>query len=418
MKPGLRMAVACGGLALLLVAGCSGGGKGAEGGDEVRLRVDRPIALADEPVRIKVTGLNAGQEVTITSKATDHERVSWTGRATFTADKAGTVDLARAQPRSGTYQKPDGMGLFWSMKPDSGTADESWFFPPWPEAQAGYEVSLTVNADDKQIAAHTLIRTWMRKGVTHKALTVADDGVDGSLYLPPSGAKRLPPVLSLGGSEGGPGDKFSPALLASRGHPVLALCYFGCPGRPDTLERIELEYFVTAARLLKREQGAGSQRLAVIGASRGSEAAQLLAHYYPDLFQDVVAYAPSHQTNPGFPKNVPAWTKDDKPVDHAPIPLQRVRGTVLAIAGGQDGLWPAAPAAEEIAEQQGASGDRHRALIYPDAGHGVSTPPYTALGRSFKHPLTGDTYDMGGTPAADAHARSDSWPNVLSLLQG
>ncbi|WP_329018396.1 acyl-CoA thioesterase/bile acid-CoA:amino acid N-acyltransferase family protein [Streptomyces sp. NBC_00690] len=411
------MSVAATGLALLLVAGCSGGNGGDKDGDEVRLRVDKTAALADEPVRIKVTGLEAGQEVTITSKAMDRD-MSWTGRATFAADKAGTVDLARAQPRSGTYQKADGMGLFWSMKPDAGAADESWFSPPWPEAQPDYEVRLAVNVGGKQIANQTLTRTWMREGVTHRSLTTAKDKVDGSLYLPPAGSARRAPVLSFGGSEGGPGDKSTPALLASRGHPVLALCYFGCGVRPTTLERIELEYFVTAARLLKREGGAGSQRLAVIGTSRGSEAAQLLAHYYPDLFQDVVAYAPSHKTNPGFPKNVPAWTKDGKPVNHAPIPLQRVRGTVLAIAGGADGLWRSAPSADEIVKQKGASGSRHQALIYPQAGHGVSAPPYTALGRKFRHPLTGDTYDMGGTPAADAHARSDSWPKVLSLLQG
>lgn len=417
MKSGLRIAAASSGLALLLLAGCSGGTGGDKGGAEVELRVDKPVALADEPVRIQVTGLDAGQEVTVTAQAADYRDQQWNGQATFTADRTGAVDLTRDRPRSGTYQKADGMGLFWSMKPESGVADQSWFIAKPPEHQPGYEVHLAVNADGKQIAAHRLTRTWMREGVTHRPLTMAEDGVRGSLYLPPTGAARRPPVLSFGGSEGGLGDKFSPALLASRGHPVLALCYFGCDERPKTLSGIKLEYFATAARLLNREHGSGSQRPHVIGASRGSEAAQLLAHYYPDLVQDVVAYAPSHKTNTGFPRNDAAWTKDGKAVKHAPIPLQRVRGTVLAIAGGADGLWPAAPSAEEIGKQKGASGGRHRALIYPQAGHGVSTPPYTALARSFKHPLNGVTYHMGGTPAADAHARSDSWPQVLSLLQ-
>lgn len=419
MTQGLRTATlstALGiGLTALLIAGCSGSGGRDPGA--VELRVDKPVALADEPVRTQVVGLDAGQEVTVTAQARDHMGLRWTGRADFRADKAGSVDLTRRRPISGTYQQADGMGLFWSMVPERGVVDESWFYPPWPELQAEYEVQLAVTSGGKQIAAHRLTRTWMREGVTHRPLTVAEDGVQGSLYLPPAGATRHPPVLSFGGSEGGPGDKFAPALLASRGHPVLALCYFGCPGRPDTLSKIKLEYFATAARLLNRGYGTGSQRTAVIGYSRGSEAAQLLAHYYPDLVHDVVLYAPTHQTNPGFPRNEVAWTVGGKPIDHTPIPLHRVRGTVLAVAGGADALWPAGPSAEEIGKQRGASGDRHLALIYPDAGHGVSTPLYTAAGRSFKHSLTGDSYSNGGTPVADARARSDSWPKVLSLLQ-
>ena len=34
-----------------------------------------------------------------------------------------------------------------------------------------------------------------------------------------------------------------------------------------------------------------------------------------------------------------------------------------------------------------------------------------------RHPLTGQTYSLGGTPAANAHARADSWPRVLQILR-
>ncbi|MYY13203.1 palmitoyl-CoA hydrolase [Streptomyces sp. SID4919] len=412
---GLRAAVGASVLALLLGVGCAGG---AAADGEVRIRVDKPVALADEPLRVRVTGLDAGQEVTVTSKAADHRGQPWTGRATFAADESGTVDLKRARPRSGTYRQADGMGLFWSMKPDQGPADESWFAPLWPELGSDYEVRLAVDAGGKQLAARTLTRTWMGEGVTHRPLTVAKDGVEGALYLPPAGSTRRPPVLLFGGSSGGHGDKHAAALLASRGHPALDLCYFGCAGRPATLERVELEYFVTAARLLKREYATGSQRPAVIGYSRGSEAAQLLAHHYPDLVHDVVVYAPSHRVVPGFPDGGPAWTKGGKPVKEGNIPLHRVRGTVLAVAGGDDGMWPSAPSAEWIGQQRGASGDPHRALIHPHAGHGVGTFPYTAAGTRFTHPVTGESYRMGGTAAANAQARAKSWPEVLKLLRG
>ncbi|MEU5402921.1 acyl-CoA thioesterase/bile acid-CoA:amino acid N-acyltransferase family protein [Streptomyces sp. NPDC005963] len=413
MTPGLRTAAVAIGI-VLLATGCAGG---SEDRDQVRIRVDKSVALADEPIRIQITGLGAGQEVTVTSQAADHSGMQWSGRAAFTADRTGTVDLTRARPRSGTYQTPDAMGLFWSMNPQRGPADESWFYPSWPEAQPEYEVRLAVEAGGKRLAAHRLTRTWMREGVTHRPLTVAQDGVHGVLYLPPADAPRRTPVLSFGGSEGGFGDKYAAALLASRGHPVLALCYFGCPERPETLERIELEYFAAGARLLNTRYGTGSQRSAIIGYSRGSEAAQLVAHHYPDLVHDVVLYAPSRQVNGGFPKGDVAWTKGDKPIKPGPIPVNRVRGTVLAIAGGGDELWPAAPAARSIGKERGASGRPHRALIYEGAGHGVGTHPYTAAGLRYENPMVGEVVSMGGTRLSDAQARSESWPQVLSLLR-
>ncbi|MGW5677025.1 acyl-CoA thioesterase/BAAT N-terminal domain-containing protein [Streptomyces sp. NPDC003860] len=415
LRAGLRAAAASMGLALFAV-GCSGAGDG--GGGDVRIRVDKVVALADEPVRIEITGLDAGQEVVVTSQAADNEGTSWSGRAAFTADESGAVDLTRARPRSGTYEKADGMGLFWSMNSKKAPADEAWFYAKWPESQPAHDVHLAVEVDGKQVASERLTRTWMGEGVTHRTLTAARDGVVGTLYVPGPEAPRRPPVLSFGGSEGGPGDKHAAALLASRGHPVLALCYFGCSERPKNLERIEVEYFAAAARLLHRESGAGAQRPSVIGYSRGSEAAQLLAHHHPDLVQDVVLYAPSRDTNPGLPDpKAPAWTEGGKPTELKPIPLDRVRGTVLAIGGGKDGLWPAEGWTVGIGKQRGASGQQHRALVYPGAGHGVGTYPYVAAGLRGKHGLTGRAMDMGGTRAADAAARADSWPQVLSLLQ-
>ncbi|MGV9315234.1 acyl-CoA thioesterase/BAAT N-terminal domain-containing protein [Streptomyces sp. NPDC003691] len=415
MRRGARAAAA--GLALLLVTACGGNGGGDDRGREVTIGVDKPVAFADEPVRIRVTGLSAGREVTVTSQATDYAGKQWQGKAVFTADRAGTVDLTRARPSSGTYRTADGMGLFWSMNPAGEPADEAWFFSRWPEEQSSYEVRLEVRTGGERVAVRKLTRTWLRDGTTHRALTTARDGVQGSLYLPPAGSPRGRPVLVLGGSEGGTGDKHGAALLASRGHPVLALCYFGCPGRPETLKRIGLEYFATAAGLLHRESGTGPDRTAVIGYSRGSEAAQLLAHHYPELVRDVVVYAPSDITNSAFPDaREPAWTKGGKPVVHRPIPLDRVRGTVLAIAGGADELWESAPAARRIGERRGASGRPHRALVYPGSGHGVGTYPHTPTGLVYRNPLIDEEISMGGTRQADAAARADGWRGLLELL--
>ncbi|MGW5673569.1 acyl-CoA thioesterase/bile acid-CoA:amino acid N-acyltransferase family protein [Streptomyces sp. NPDC003860] len=421
-KPRTRTAAAAAvGLALLLTVGCSSGGERNSDRDnsDVQLRVDKPTALADEPVRIQVTGLEAGQKVKLTSQATDYEGMKWTGRAEFAADEKGTVDLNRARPRSGTYEKADGMGLFWSMEPAKGDPDESFFAPKWPQDQSSYEVNLAVETDGEQVAAERLTRTWLREGATHRSLTAVKDGVVGTLYLPAAGTERRTPVLNLGGSEGGPSDPYSAAVWASRGHPVLALCYFGCPERPENLARIELDYFASAARLLHKEAGVPAKRPTVIGTSRGSEAAQLLAQYHPDLVHDVVLFSPSENTNPGFPiGREPAWTKDGKAIEHITIPLDRVRGTVLAVAGGEDGLWPTEDSVKRIAEQRGASGQQHRSLTYDDAGHSLGMPPNLPRGLRFQHPVNGAPIKTGGTRVANEQARADSWAQTLKLLQG
>jgi pimeloyl-ACP methyl ester carboxylesterase len=204
-------------------------------------------------------------------------------------------------------------------------------------------VRLAVKAGSRTVAERQLTRTWASSGVHRRTLTVAHDKLNGELFLPPTGGPRRAPVLLLGGSEGGVASPLSAGLLASRGHPTLALCYFNCQGRPKNLVGISLEYFASAARLLRTQAQADPQHLAVIGASRGSEAAQLIAQYYPDLVDNAVVYMPSRNTNGAYyqgcfscGRGQAAWTRKGRGLQLIPIPLNHVRGTVLAIAGGED----------------------------------------------------------------------------------
>ncbi|MFG3318320.1 acyl-CoA thioesterase/BAAT N-terminal domain-containing protein [Streptomyces sp. NPDC048171] len=384
-----------------------------------RIEVDRPSALADEPLRIRVGGLRPGEEVTVASSAVDRDGLSWSAQGRFTADDGGDVDLTRHKPNSGTYDRADGMGLFWSMRPRRGEADESWFAPRSPLRAASYDVRIAVRAGQREIAHRTLTRRLRAEGVRHRTLTVADDGLDGALFLPRDAAPRAAPVLLFGGSEGGRGLDLEAAMLASRGHPALSLCYFGCEGRPSQLRDIELEYFVRAARLLTDLPGAAPDRLAVMGGSRGSEAAQLLAQYHPGLVRDAVAVAPGTRTywpKAGSDAEKASWTRDGRPVLLDEIPLDHVRGTVLAVAGRKDRLWLAGPAAESIARRTNAAGVRHRALMYDEAGHGVMGAPYRAAGKYIYDPSAKRWTDLGGTQAADARAKADSWPRILELI--
>ncbi|TXS43748.1 acyl-CoA thioesterase/bile acid-CoA:amino acid N-acyltransferase family protein [Streptomyces sp. OR43] len=407
------VAMAC----CLALSGAGACASGPEHSTGARIQVDRAQSLADGAVRVRVSGLHPNEEVTLTAGAADYRGAPWTSQAVVTADDSGTVDLNRARSRSGTYRGVDGMGLFWSMTPQQKSAGKETFASKPPEQQASYKVTLAVKAGGKRIATRSLTRTWMSKGTTYQALSGDRDGLYGALYLPPSQTPRRAPVLTIGGSEGGTGNRLAAALLASHGHPVLALCYFGCPGRPESLEDIKLEYFATAARFLDRQYGTKSARPAVIGVSRGTEAAQLLAHAYPGLVGDLVLYAPSRNTTPGFPHGI-AWTRDDKPVDLTPIPLDNVKGSVLAIAGDDDRLWQSADAARSIRDEQSHPGRQREGLVYKKAGHAIGWYPNSPSALYANNRVSNRYMDLGGTAAGNAHAQADGWPRVLSLLGG
>jgi dienelactone hydrolase len=252
----------------------------------------------------------------------------------------------------------------------------------------------------------------MSAGVTHRTLDMATDKAIGELFLPATGGTPHPGVLMFGGSEGGVAMTFAAALLASHGYPVLALGYFGVPGLPSTLRDIPLEYFVAAAHMLS------AQPVVVEGYSRGSEAALLLAQYYPGLVRGSILYAPNDAVFGAFPGPGDAWTNGGVAIPHTVIPVTNVAGPVLAIAGDDDALWGSVPQARQIMHNLDVAhvAAAHQALIYPGAGHLVGTFPYLPMGTTFVSRVTGATISHGGTQAADEAARSDGWPRVLSWL--
>ena len=57
-------------------------------------------------------------------------------------------------------------------------------------------------------------------------------------------------------------------------------------------------------------------------------------------------------------------------------------------------------------------------LCYDGAGHLVVTPPYLpATVNHARHPVAKLDFAFGGSPAAEAYARADSWPRVVTFLR-
>lgn len=364
------------------------------------IEVDRTRALFDQAVQTRITGLPPWHTVVLTA-TTDGPRTVWRSKATFQADGSGVVDLAEDAPLAGSYEKADAMGLFWSMRPEKRKV--KWFWPPATRERPAYEVRIAVSGEGELLAEHTVNRVALADGVRHRRLTVEKTGLNGDLYLPQDGAPQAAPVLLLGGSEGGNSQMSTAALLASRGHPALAVCYFRCEGRPQELSEIEMEYFAKAATYLLRQEGVRERKLVVMGGSRGSEPAQLLGQHRPELVEDVVAFAASNWTGPGYPDSTkPAWKRNGKGLPLAQIPLGDVRGTVLGVVGGDDRLWPAETLSSGIEEE-------HRLLVYEKAGHFVTGPPYL--------PEADPGHRYGGSRAANVAAKEDAWKEALELVR-
>jgi dienelactone hydrolase len=421
----------------------------------VEIHVDPPRSMVDEPLRVRLTGLDSGQQVTLRASQTDDLARTWRSHATFVADSNGQVDVSAQAPVSGTYAEADAMGLIWSM---ALAADEPNQAPFFREQPTPVPIEFVAEVDDAAVQRTTAERLYVADGV--ERLPVREDGLVGTLFVPP-GAGPHPVVITLSGSGGGLSEGGA-ALYASHGYAGFALAYFNYPDLPQDLIEIPLEYFESAIRWSQRQPRLDGDRIAVAGTSRGGELVLLLGATFPAV-KAVIAYVPSGIVHGGIGRSgvrgaSPAWTfggeaipymqprpeklsaelppppegepvpltprflrglEDEEAAARAEIPVERINGPVLLISGKDDAMWPSTRLAEIARRRLEAHHFPHpyRHLAYAGAGHMIGTPylPTTVL--ASRHPLTGEMFAYGGTPKAYAAAREDSWQEILKMLR-
>ncbi|HLJ40005.1 MAG TPA: acyl-CoA thioester hydrolase/BAAT C-terminal domain-containing protein [Candidatus Acidoferrales bacterium] len=416
----------------------------------------------DEDVSIRVRGMPPGARVTLLAEVNDDAGRIWRARATYVSDAAGSVEIARQESLGGTYRGCDGMGLFWSMELESAAHGGRATFRK--DSPAADSVALTAEIAGQTIATCKLERRWLAPDMQIRDASedAKEEGFAGRLFIP-SGREPHPVVIVLGGSGGGY-DLDKAAVLARHGFATLSLAYFGLPGLPTWLHRVPLEYFARAMAWLGRQPEVDARRMGVLGISRGTELALLLSSTFPEI-RGVVAYAPSAVAwgsggrDKATGEIIPCWTRSGEAVPFAPLPLrgfmarsavpvallrrpvkfrnlfraalrnreaiaraqipvERTRGPILLISGGDDNVWPASRMAEMICARLHSRNFAHAVehLHYPKAGHELRYPFLPTTARTTRPGGFKFAISFGGTAEADAEAQRDAWRRTLAFF--
>jgi dienelactone hydrolase len=375
-------------LAVLAVAGCGGRSHGSR----ASLSVTPASGLADTAVTVRASGLAPHAVVTL--------RASWVGSRGQRAESA--VRLRADGDGRIELRGFDGDRFLWGMRVTAGTP---LFLLPDTEDTI---VHLALAEGDKVVARGELHRRVDAPGLHGRVLSVDRNGLFG-VFVAPATAGRRGAVLALGGSDGGVPVNLA-TLLASHGHPTLALGYFGAPGLPRELRRVPLEYFERGLRWLARQPSVDPAHVTTLGISRGGEPALLSAIDFPKLVHAAIALVPEPEVVLSPDGRTPAWTYRGKALGEQPIAVERIRGPILTASAGADAQGPSSFATRgfeaRLAEHH--FGYFHERLDYPRAGHDIgSAIPY------LPQP---DPIHFGGGPRASALAKADLWPRILHFL--
>lgn len=282
----------------------------------------------------------------------------------------------------------------------------------------------------------------------------------GTICTPATSGKH-PVILLLGGSEGGDMMKYAAPRFAQYGYVAVSVAYFKEPGLPQTLENVPVETIGKAIDDISKRSDVDSDRIAIMGGSKGGELALLAASTYPQI-HSVIADVGSPFAWEGIPDGPQAepqssWTLRGKPVPyvqytgamgqqfrnafvkHSPLDLrvayddamkrnqaeiapamfhlENIHGPVLLLGADDDQLWnsdaQSQMALAYLRAHHHPYADQY--LHYPDAGHlflfQSPSHPQTQL------PLGPFTLMLGGSAQGDLAAQAQAWPVIGRFLQ-
>jgi len=108
---------------------------------------------------------------------------------------------------------------------------------------------------------------------------------------------------------------------------------------------------------------------------------------------------------------------EEATAERAAIPVERIRGPVLALSGTDDQLWPSGVFCDRVVQRLRANNHPYpyAHLSYDGAGHTIGPPWIPTTSQTGSNPFS-NSYAFGGQPKPNAVANADSWPRVLEFL--
>ena len=436
---------------------------------EPALTVSPKQGIYDAPFEVQLKDAPPDSMAVIkTSRATDDGEI-WMTTGAYKADEAGRIDAAKMPSRGGSYTGVSPHGLLCSALPSGVSSFDDYlellvadpslprlFVPPIGPVPIKVEASI----NGKIVATATAVRGHAINVAEEEVRTEA--GLRGLYFAPDEGQTVREPVLLLNGSGGGV-RRYAAARLASHGHPTFAFAIYNYADLPTTLKNYPIERIRDAAHWLA--QRAGVERVAVMGVSRGSEAAAHAAINFPEAFSAVILSVPSHlreggALGPDATTGDSAWTIGGKPLAVTDLgftfddprifeaakelpgfnasgmslsvwgseDLEAEFGTnfeaidvpVLILAGAEDGIWPSWISAERIRRRMVGAGKGNLVDVrtYAGAGHSLVSVGFGGPSSVFAYnPFLKGYMDFGGTPNGNCDAGSKSSRAIVEFLE-
>ncbi len=259
-----------------------------------------------------------------------------------------------------------------------------------------------------------VISTWSTLdcwAVERKAVSAG--GLVATYYYQ-EGSIEQPPIIFFGGASGGIFyDNYQNYAedLVNLGYAVLNLAYFDYNSNgeiPNKLGHIPLEYFKKAMDWMEGQPQTSEGQFAVVGNSRGGEAALLLAIKYPKI-STVIAVVSSAYVGGAYDNkrkvSGSAWTFEGQEIPYVDfqkaaanynpwweviyneeeiqpfaIPVENMSAAVLLLSGEKDEIWPSTEMSKRIIQRL----EKHQydfpfQHISYDAGHNIRVESWPDL---------------------------------------
>ncbi|AOT70593.1 acyl-CoA thioesterase/bile acid-CoA:amino acid N-acyltransferase family protein [Geosporobacter ferrireducens] len=368
--------------------------------------------MIDGHLQFNIKGLSSYQEVTLQAEAQDDIGRTWKSFGIFIADENGNIELDKSSPIKGSYMNCSPEGLLWSMTPENNNELPLFL----KTTLKPFKITLRLISEEVVLDEKIIQMDFLDPNT--EMVTIENEII--GKYFRPSNKTNLPAILVLGGSSGGfIWSEQVASVLSSRGYAALALNYFDYQstyGVPNQLIEIPLEYSLKALDWLRNRPEVNTNKIGIIGISKGAELSLLIASISSYSLAGVIAYSPSSHIFEGIamgehPKKS-SWSFNGEPMnfirypedtsfnmnmdsatlleiharalrqaspqqkEESRIKVEKINCPILMISGEKDHTWPSKEMCDSIKRtlDMKSYSYKHEHLNFSEMGHAFFVP--------------------------------------------